>query len=135
MLKIFALLLILNFNNCVTKPVIKEVYKHSPSSGCAVYTKNDERLKCLSSLIAEFEDLQNSEILVENEPIGRYDEEYVTYKETYCYVSPKTNRKYLCFESIKNLYEPTNLGKIWGFTKTVGFGAIIGFIGGVYVPH
>lgn len=135
MMKIIALLIILSFNYCASKTEIKEIYKHSPSSGCSVYIKTEERLKCLSALITEFEDLQNSVIQVENEPIGRYNEEYVTYRETYCYVSVKTQKKYLCFESTKNLYEPTGLGKVWGFAKTIGFGAIIGFVGGVYVPH
>ena len=134
MKKIIVLLLLLNFNNCKTSEIKKEVYRHSSSSGCSLYVKNDERLKCLSNMISEFEDLQNSEITVENEMIERVDEEYVKYKETYCYVSHKTNKKYLCFESVKNLYEPTAVGKIWNFTKTVGFGAIIGFAGGVYVP-
>ena len=131
MFKIFALVIIL-LSNCASLKEVDVFYKPSPSNGCSEYQKNDERLKCISQMISEYQDIQNSEIKVTNERIQRISEEYVLYKETYCYVLQKSNKKYLCFEAQKKLYEPTALGKIWNFTKTVGFGILIGLVGGVY---
>lgn len=132
--KIIALCLILILNNCVSteSSVISEPTPNK-ISGCAQYTNNKDRLKCISELIATLEDIKNSSIDVSNEAIGRYDSEYVDYLETYCYISKTNNNKYLCFDIKRRKYEPTPSAKIFAILKTFGVGFLFGVTTGLYV--
>ena len=132
--KIIVLLLILILNNCISSEssVISEPTPNQ-INGCAQYTNNKERLKCISELISTLEDIRNSSIVVSNEMIGRFDNEYVDYLESYCYISKTTNSKYLCFDVKRRKYEPTPLGKTITILKTFGVGFIFGISTGLYV--
>jgi hypothetical protein len=132
--KTIVLLLILALNNCASteSSVISEPTPN-PTNGCAQYTNNKERLKCISELIATLEDIKNSSVVVSNQSIGRFDNEYVDYLESYCYVSKATNVNYLCFDIKRRKYEPTPSGKIIAILKTFGVGFIFGISTGLYI--
>lgn len=128
------LLLTVHLSNCSAQRNNEvSTVRYSPKSGCSSYTNNTERLKCVSELVSAFEDVQNSNVVVENVSSERTSEEYVTYVDRYCYESKRSSKRYLCFEVSSSKYEPTPRFVLLKLLQHVGVGFLFGLATGLYV--
>ena len=136
-MKFFALILslFLFLNNCKSNEQIIK-YNPTPTVGCSMIIDSKERLLCISKMIKQLEDIKNSKIIiVDKKENKRVDEIYVSYTITYCFTDKEEKERYLCFDSLRDEYNPTFLGIVIDYSKKVGFGFLIGAIVGVtYSP-
>lgn len=130
-MKIFVLLVTLILSNCSTP---EKIVKYNPTieNGCSAITESKERLVCISKMVKQLEDIRNSKIIiVDKKKVSRIDETYSSFKTTYCFTDQTEKDKFLCFESIKEEYDPTFIGIVFDYSKKIGFGFVVGLVTGL----
>lgn len=135
MKRFLVVFLILAMWGCSSPPK-KIEYKPTLLHGCVSAPNVNARLACISKMLKTLEGINNADITVTTEKLSRIDEEFISVKDTYCFVSKETGEVFLCFDAIRDdFYDPTWIGKVYGYAQKVGIGFFFGVVTGIYVAQ